>query len=119
MSRPSSTHIMASTWTGRRKDSWQHRTAGAEEVMVVSDGRWALLHENLGREEGELDAVVARMKATVDLVLVEGFRQSPLRKLEVYRPSLGKPAFPCSGPGHCSGCDRRTGIGCKTVAFSP
>lgn len=74
------------------KDSWQHRAAGAEEVMVVSDGRWALLRETREREEIELDAVVARM-SPVDLVLVEGFRKNALPKLEVYRPSLGKPPF--------------------------
>ena len=74
------------------KDSWLHRTAGAEEVMVVSDGRWALLHEIQELEETGLDAVLARMRA-VDLVLVEGFRESALPKLEVYRSSLGKAPF--------------------------
>jgi molybdopterin-guanine dinucleotide biosynthesis protein B len=74
------------------KDSWQHRAAGAEEVMVVGDGRWALLHEIQEREETGLDAIMARMHA-VDLVLVEGFRENALPKLEVYRPSLGKTPF--------------------------
>ena len=74
------------------KDSWQHRAAGAEEVMVVSDDRWALLRETSREENTGLEAVIARM-SVVDLVLVEGFRQSALRKLEVYRPSLGKPPF--------------------------
>ncbi len=27
------------------KDSWRHRQAGAREVMVASDRRWALMHE--------------------------------------------------------------------------
>jgi len=74
------------------KDSWQHRAAGAEEVMVVSDGRWALLHEIRESEAPELDMIAARMSA-VDLVLVEGFRKSAIPKLEVYRPSLGKEPF--------------------------
>ncbi len=29
------------------KDSWRHRQAGAREVMVASDHRWALMHEPL------------------------------------------------------------------------
>src|SRR5579864_6192129 len=74
------------------KDSWQHRAAGAEEVMVVSAGRWALLREMPDCDEIGLDAVLARMSA-VDLVLVEGFGKDPLPKLEVYRPSVGKPPF--------------------------
>lgn len=74
------------------KDSWQHKAAGAEEVMVVSDDRWALLRE--AREEGEcdLDALLARM-APADVVLVEGFRRSGIPKLEVFRSALGKPPF--------------------------
>jgi molybdopterin-guanine dinucleotide biosynthesis protein B len=80
------------------KDSWRHREAGAEEVMVVSDGRWALLHENHEPTDLALDAIVTRM-APVDLLLVEGFRDADLPKLEVYRPSLGKaPYFP-NDPG--------------------
>ena len=71
------------------KDSWRHRTAGAREVMIATSRRWALLHENPG-EEPDLAALLARL-APVDLVLVEGFRASPHPKIEVHRPSLGKP----------------------------
>jgi molybdopterin-guanine dinucleotide biosynthesis protein B len=80
------------------KDSWLHRAAGAEEVMVVSDGRWALLHEIQEHHETSLDAILARMTA-VDLVLIEGFREHDLPKLEVYRPSLGKPPFYATDAG--------------------
>ena len=30
------------------KDSWEHRNAGAVEVMVSSTRRWALMHEHRG-----------------------------------------------------------------------
>jgi len=72
------------------KDSWRHRQAGAREVMITSQHRWALMHELRGSPEPRLDELVRRM-ARVDLVLVEGFRQYPHPKIEVYRPSLGKP----------------------------
>lgn len=71
------------------KDSHRHRQAGAHEVMVASAARWALLHE-LDGPEPSLAELVARM-APVDLVLVEGFKTSPFPKLEVFRPSLGRP----------------------------
>ena len=71
------------------KDSWRHRAAGAHEVMIATSRRWALLHENTGAEP-DLAALLARL-APVDLVLVEGFRASPHPKIEVHRPSLGKP----------------------------
>jgi molybdopterin-guanine dinucleotide biosynthesis protein B len=72
------------------KDSWRHREAGATEVMVGSARRWALMHELRGDPEPPLDELIARM-SPVDLVLVEGFKRQPHPKLEIHRPSLGKP----------------------------
>ena len=72
------------------KDSWHHRQAGALEVMVASDHRWALMHELRGAPEPSLDELVHRM-SPVDLVLVEGFKRHPHPKIEVYRRSVGKP----------------------------
>ena len=71
------------------KDSWRHREAGAQEVLLAMPGRWALLHEQPGSEP-DLPALLARL-SPVDLVLVEGFRHYPFPKLEVHRPGLGKP----------------------------
>lgn len=71
------------------KDSYEHRRAGAVEVMVSSANRWALMHEHRGGEEPVLEDLVARM-APVDLLLVEGFKRHAHPKLEVHRPVLGK-----------------------------
>ena len=72
------------------KDSWLHRRAGASEVAIVSDRRWAIVHE-LGKEpEPELMDVLAKL-SPVDVVIVEGFKRHPHPKLEVYRASVGKP----------------------------
>ena len=71
------------------KDTYRHREAGAHEVLVASGTRWALLHEVVGPEP-ELPDLLARLQP-VDLVLVEGYKTHPFPKLEVYRPSLGKP----------------------------
>ncbi len=72
------------------KDSWRHREAGASEVMIASERRWALIHEHRGAPEPSLDALIRRM-APVDLLLVEGFKHGSHDKLEVHRPALGKP----------------------------
>lgn len=72
------------------KDSWRHRQAGAREVMVASSRRWAIMHELRDAPEPGLDDLVARM-SPVDLLLVEGWKRHPHPKLEVHRPSLGKP----------------------------
>ena len=72
------------------KDSWQHRMAGATEVMVSSANRWALMHELRGAPEPDLDQLVAKM-TPVDLLLVEGFKRHAHDKLEVFRRANGKP----------------------------
>lgn len=72
------------------KDSWRHRAAGASEVMISSANRWAIIHEHRGAPEARFEELVARM-TPVDLLLVEGFKDVPFAKLEVHRPSLGKP----------------------------
>jgi molybdopterin-guanine dinucleotide biosynthesis adapter protein len=72
------------------KDSWRHRQAGAHEVMVASSRRWALMHELRDEPEPPLEELVAKL-SPVDLLLVEGWKRHPHPKLEVHRPSLGKP----------------------------
>ena len=58
--------------------------------MVASSRRWALMHELRDAPEPPLEDLVARMRP-VDLLLVEGWKRHPHPKLEVHRPSLGKP----------------------------
>ncbi len=69
------------------KDSWQHREAGASEVLVGSAKRWALMHELRGTTEPGLDELLAQM-SPVDIVLVEGFKSAGHDKIEVYRAGL-------------------------------
>jgi len=80
------------------KDSWRHREAGAAEVLVSSERRWALMHELRGAPEPRLPELLARL-APVDLVVVEGFKREPLRKIEVHRAANGKPLLFPDDPG--------------------
>lgn len=76
------------------KDSYEHRAAGAREVLVASGKRWALTHEYRGEPEFTMEQLLARMDP-VDLVLVEGFRNWSHPRIEVWRPEVGKaPLFP-------------------------
>ena len=72
------------------KDSYRHREAGATEVMISSERRWALMHELRGAAEPPLDELLRHM-SPVDLVIVEGFKRAAIPKLEVYREAVGKP----------------------------
>lgn len=72
------------------KDSWVHREAGAQEVLVASANRFALMHELRGAPEWSLPQLLSRL-TPVDLVLVEGFKRSGHPKIEVHRAANGKP----------------------------
>lgn len=72
------------------KDSYRHREAGASEVLVTSDQRWVLMHELRGAPEPSLEQQIARF-SPCDLVLVEGFKRAAIPKLEIHRPSFGRP----------------------------
>ena len=74
------------------KDSARLRMAGAAEVMLASPFRLAVMRELRGADEPSLMEHVARL-APADLTVVEGYKWEPIDKLEVLRPSLGKPAL--------------------------
>lgn len=66
-------------------DSQAHRSHGAQEVAIVSQKRWAIMHELPDKlMEPTLDDMLAKL-SPCDLVLVEGFKTSPLPKIECIR----------------------------------
>jgi len=71
------------------KDSYVHREAGAQEVLVASALRFALMHELRGAPEPPLADLLARL-APVDLVIIEGFKTDSHPKIEVHRTATGK-----------------------------
>jgi molybdopterin-guanine dinucleotide biosynthesis protein B len=72
------------------KDSYRHRQAGASEVLLTCDSRWVLMHELRGAPEPTLEEQLAVL-SPCDLVLVEGFKQTSISKIEVHRPAHGRP----------------------------
>lgn len=74
------------------KDSYELRKAGAGQVLVASDRRWALMVEAPSAAHVSLWDMLARLdRDTLDLILVEGFRHERFPKLELHRTALGKP----------------------------
>ena len=72
------------------KDSFMHRAAGATEVCISSQKRFAILHELRDQPEWDLPDLLAKL-SPVDLVLVEGFKRDRFPKLEIHRLENGKP----------------------------
>lgn len=75
------------------KDSYELRKAGAEQTLVASQQRWALMTETPCGEDVDLNEMVSKMDVSVlDLVLVEGFRHEQVAKIVLSRQGLGKNA---------------------------
>lgn len=85
------------------KDSYRLREAGAVQMLLGSQNRWALITERSRTDEGQrevglFDLLPHMDSAQVDIILVEGFKQEPIPKIEVFRPSLNKPLLADSDP---------------------
>lgn len=75
------------------KDSYELRQAGAEQVMVASRRRWALMVETPQQTtDPQLEVLLPHLdNEALDLVLVEGFKHTRIPKIELHRPSLQHP----------------------------
>ncbi|WP_414708644.1 molybdopterin-guanine dinucleotide biosynthesis protein B [Ramlibacter sp.] len=75
------------------KDTWRHRQAGAFEVVVASERRLALMREFEQPTRLTVHQLLAELYDGVDWVLVEGYKESNLLKMEVWRAEAGHPAL--------------------------
>jgi len=79
------------------KDSYELRQAGARQMLVASQHRWALISETPDRQhEPQLAELLLKLDSNeLDIILVEGFKHQTLPKIEVYRPALSHhPLYP-------------------------
>lgn len=67
------------------KDTYKHRKAGSETVIISSKNRFAMIKEL--KEETELNDII-KMVLDKDIILVEGYKNSNLRKIEVFRSGV-------------------------------
>ena len=64
-------------------------------MLITSPTQTAMVKRN-SREEPPLLETIARYCNDLDIVLTEGFKQSPLPKIEVHRRACGEPLL-CRG----------------------
>ncbi|MCL5778178.1 molybdopterin-guanine dinucleotide biosynthesis protein B [Limibaculum sp. FT325] len=79
------------------KDSYRHRAAGAQQTVLASSSRWALMTELRGAPEPALEALIARLDP-VDLVIVEGWKRDRHPKVEAWRAETGQPLIALDDP---------------------
>lgn len=83
------------------KDSYELRQAGATQMLVASQKRLAWVKELSENqlEPGLEETLQILDPDDLDLVLVEGFKQESFPKIELHRPSMGKPLLYSTMPG--------------------
>ena len=65
-------------------DSFLHRKAGANEVVISSSKRWAKIDERVNLNELSLENLIKKIERA-DIILVEGFKGENHKKIEVIR----------------------------------
>ena len=75
------------------KDSYEIRKAGANQMLIGSKNRWALMVEQDEVDKtSRLQEYINQLdQKKLDLILVEGFKPEAIPKIELHRPSLGHP----------------------------
>ncbi len=79
------------------KDSHRHRVSGAQEVLLSSGNRWALMAELRGADEPPLADLLAKL-SPVDLVLIEGWKRDTHPKIEAWRAQAENPLIAPNDP---------------------
>jgi len=74
------------------KDTWRHREAGAYEVVAASSQRFVLMREFERPQALTVHDLIRALHPGVDWVLVDGFRDCDLIKIEVWRAATGRTA---------------------------
>ena len=80
-------HVFDFDKTG--KDSWRHKDAGAETVIIASPGKIAMVKND---NEGTLDSL-QDFFADLDLVITEGYKGEQKPKIEIVRAARHKDAL--------------------------
>ncbi len=79
------------------KDSYELRKVGADQMLISSGKRWALMVEEDQGDRPSLSHMLNRMDhSLLDIVLVEGFKEEPFPKIELYRKSLQREIMCCN-----------------------
>ncbi|AVF36504.1 molybdopterin-guanine dinucleotide biosynthesis protein MobB [Rahnella sikkimica] len=75
------------------KDSFELRKAGADQTMVASSSRWALITETPQQNQPDLHYLASRFDGhSLDMILVEGFKHDEIEKIALHREETGRPS---------------------------
>ena len=74
-------------------DSYLHRQAGSQQVIISSSKRWAKIVELKDKSEKKLNELIQELDAP-DIVIIEGFKDASHPKIEIIRKDSDNYLFP-------------------------
>ncbi len=72
------------------KDSYEHLRSGSKEVVIYNEYKFAMITKKK-KKKIELGDIVNKFSSDTDIILIEGLKEGPTKKIEVYRDSIKKP----------------------------
>jgi len=94
------------------KDSWRHKEAGADAVMVATQGKIAMVKDEPCESIDSLQPYFQDL----DLVITEGYKKENKPKIEVIRKLRGESSV-CGKNDHLIGVVTDTGIDLNVPTF--
>ena len=70
------------------KDSWRHKNAGAFSTMLISNGKAAFFSDVDSSFDKETAAVISKYFSGSDIVIIEGFKDLKVKKIELLRKDI-------------------------------
>ena len=70
------------------KDTWRHKAAGAESVLISSPWKLSLIKDT--DQDWALTDLVTTYMADLDVVLTEGYKKADMPQVEVFRSAAHK-----------------------------
>tara|TARA_Y100000739_G_C20539786_1_gene432991 strand:- start:322 stop:828 length:507 start_codon:yes stop_codon:yes gene_type:complete len=98
------------------RDTYRHRKAGAQQVVLSTKNRLAIMTENLNRTDKTLKEIIDVMDE-VDIVIVEGYKNSLHPKIETYRKKAGSDLLANSNSSIKAICSDTPLTGMKVPVF--
>ena len=72
------------------KDSYRHLKSGSKEVVIYNEYKFAMITTKK-KKKISLNDIISKFSSNTDIILIEGLKKGPTKKIEVYRDSIKKP----------------------------
>jgi|TARA_B100001758_G_C18169612_1_gene483538 molybdopterin-guanine dinucleotide biosynthesis protein B len=72
------------------KDSYEHLRSGSKEVVIYNEYKFAMITQKKNKQINLKD-IINKFSSDTDIILIEGLKKGPTKKIEVYKDSIKKP----------------------------